>query len=474
MVEGVHVRSPVWLVATLAAVTAVVVLTQARAQSAPARVAVDDSVLRVTRVNVSTRGRQADRATFGAVLSARGRYVAYASAATTLVRGDRNDVSDVFVRDLRTRRTWRASVSSQGRESDGPSLRPSISADGRVVAFPSAASNLVPDDRNRLQDIFVRDGASERTDRVSIGLAGEANAASLASLLSADGRVVVFSSDASNLVPDDHNGALDVFVADRATGVTSRVSLGPFDESSDRSEASSVDAQGVVVSFRSYDSDLVFADWNEKADVFVYDRRTGTTERVNVSSNGVEATAVTFRGTVSGDGRFVGFRSRARNLVPEDTNRALDVFVHDRWTGGTRRVSVASDGTQADADGFDRESRRNSFMSRPYLSADGRYVAFTSRSSNLVAGDRNAVSDVFVHDLLTGTTSRVSVSADGEEANGASVVSGISADGRVVAFTSLADNLVPGDTNGRRDVFVAVLRDPEHGASARALASRLR
>jgi hypothetical protein len=472
--EGMRVRGPAWLVATLAAVTAVVVLAQARAQPVPLRIALDDPVLRMTRVNVSTGGTQADRATFGAVLSANGRHVAYASAATTLVRRDRNDVSDVFVHDLRMSRTWRASVSSRGVESDGPSLRPSISADGGVVAFPSSASNLVRGDRNGVQDIFVRDHASASTDRVSIGLAGEANAASLASLLSADGRVVVFSSDASNLVPDDHNGALDVFVADRATGVTSRVSLGPFDEPSDRSEASSVDAQGVVVSFRSYDSDLVYGDWNEKADVFVYDSRTGTTERVNVSSTGAEATAATFRGTVSGDGRFVGFRSRARNLVPEDTNRALDVFVHDRWTGATRRASVGSDGTQADADGFDRESRRNSFMSRPYLSADGRYVAFTSRASNLVVADRNAVSDVFVHDLLTGTTSRVSVSADGEETNGASVVSGISADGRVVAFTSLADNLVPGDTNGRRDVFVALLRGPERGASARALASRLR
>ena len=99
-------------------------------------------------------------------------------------------------------------------------------------------------------------------------------------------------------------------------------------------------------------------------------------------------------------------------------------------------------------------------MSRPFLSADGRYAAFTSRASNLVPDDRNGVSDVFVHDLLTGATARASVSADGEEADAASFVSGISADGSRVAFTSLADNLVVGDTNGRRDVFVALLRVP--------------
>jgi Tol biopolymer transport system component len=126
----------------------------------------------------------------------------------------------------------------------------------------------------------------------------------------------------------------------------------------------------------------------------------------------------------------------------------------------TMRISVAADGDQADSRGFDRSTRRNLFMSRPFLSADGRYAAFTSRASNLVPDDRNGVSDVFVHDLLTGTTARVSVSADGEEADAASVVAGISADGSIVAFTSLADNLVVGDRNERRDVFVARLRVP--------------
>ena len=259
---------------------------------------------------------------------------------------------------------------------------------------------------------------------------------------------------------------MDVFLTDRVTGRTRRVSVGPFGESPDRSEASSIDARGLVVAFRSFATNLVYGDGNGKADVFVFDRRTGLTERVNVSSTGDEARAATFRGVISGDGRFVGFRSRATNLVPEDTNHALDAFVHDRWTRVTRRISVAADGDEADADGLDRPTRRNLFMSRPFLSADGRYAAFTSLASNLVPDDRNGVSDVFVHDLFTGATSRASVSADGEEANAASVVSGISADGSVVAFTSLADNLVVGDTNGRRDVFVVRLRLP--GGAARS------
>ena len=442
----------------LVAATAVLVLAQASAQSAPLHNDHGDVVLRITRVNVSSAGRQADGPTFGAVLSANGRQVAYASAAATLVPGDDNGVTDVFVRDLSARRTWRASVSSRGADSDGPSAKPSISADGGIVAFPSSATNLVRDDRNGLQDVFVRDRSTGRTTRVSEGHGGEPDAASLASLVSGDGRIVVFSSSASNLVADDRNEALDVFAADRLTGEISRLSVGPYGESVDRSEASSVDAYGLVVGFRSYSANLVYGDWNGEADVFVHDRGTGRTERVNVSSAGVEAGKPTFRGMVSGDGRFVGFRSRAANLVPHDTNHALDVFVHDRATGETTRVSVGADGAQADADGLDRPERRSFFMSRPFLSADGRFAAFTSRASNLVPGDRNGVADVFVHDVLTGATKRVSVSAAAEEANGTSAVSGISADGRTVAFTSFADNLVPGDTNRRRDVFVAVLR----------------
>ena len=140
-------------------------------------------------------------------------------------------------------------------------------------------------------------------------------AGSLAALVSADFRKIVFSSDASNLVQADNNGTMDVFVTDRVTRRSRRVSVGALGESRDRSEASSIDARGLVVAFRSYAANLVYGDWNGKADVFVFDRRTGLTERVNVSSAGAEARAATFRGVVSGDGRFVGFRWRAGNLV---------------------------------------------------------------------------------------------------------------------------------------------------------------
>ena len=408
------------------------------------------------RVNVSTNGRQANGWALGAVLSANGRYVAFASRASTLVHGDRNGTSDIFVRDLRRSRTARVSVSSAGAESNGASIKPSISADGHTVAFPSSATNLVPGDRNGFQDIFVRDWASGKTRRVSIGDKRESNGLSLASLVSGDGSVVVFSSEASNLVPGDRNGALDVFVAETKGRMTSRVSVGDYGESAGRSEASSVSARGRVVAFRSLATNLVRDDGNGYPDVFVHDRSTDVTERVNVSSTGIQANGATFRGMLSGDGRFVGFRSRARNLVPGDTNDAMDVFVHDRVTGKTMRISVATDGAQADTRGLDGHTCGTVFMSRPFLSANGRYAAFTSRAANLVAGDRNGMPDVFVHDLETGRMVRISVTADGREANGGSFISGISADGRVVAFQSFASNLVPRDTNRRKDVFVAL------------------
>src|SRR5262245_11988299 len=153
-----------------------------------------DAIARTARVNVGPAAIQADGATTAAVLSASGRYVAFVSGATDLVRGDTNGVRDVFVRDLRTSWTTLVSRSSTEIQSDGPSAKPSISADGSLVAFPSSATNLVPGDRNGLQDIFVRDRARGTTERASAGRSGEANGASLASLVSADGRVVVFSS----------------------------------------------------------------------------------------------------------------------------------------------------------------------------------------------------------------------------------------------------------------------------------------
>jgi Tol biopolymer transport system component len=336
--------------------------------------------------------------------------------------------------------TTRVSVDSLGNQANHLNEEAALSGDGRYVAFHSTASNLVPGDTNDAGDVFVHDRQTATTERVSVASDGtegngRSGGAGRASL-SADGRFVAFRSEASNLVPGDTNGARDIFVHDRQAGTTERVGVrhgGGWP---------AISADGRFVAFSSHASDLVPGDTNNRADVFVHDRQTGTTERVSVASDGSEADDGSYRVSVSADGRFVGFDSDASNLVDDDTNNTWDAFVHDRQTGTTERVSLASDG-----------SGGNSGSYRPSLSADGHLVAFTSYASDLVPGDTNDDGDVFVYDRQAGTTERVSLASDGTEGNDASFDQLISADGRYVTFESLAHNLVSGNTFGT-DIFV--------------------
>lgn len=361
--------------------------------------------------------------------------------------------------DLRLPRPWaidRLSEPVPDTGSSGDSLVPTVSADGRYVAFYSFASDLVEGDTNGQADVFVRDRRTGETERISVGPDGlEGDRASVRPSISADGRFVTYSSFATNLVTGDSNGASDIFVHDRQTGVTERVSVGSGGAQSNGSAfAPAISGNGRFVSFYSSASSLVEGDTNGQSDVFVHDRQTGETERVSVRSDGVQANGGSFVSSLSTDGEVVVFETLASNLVDDDTNGAGDVFVHDRSTGTTERVSLAADGSEG-----------NGSSQGASLSADGRYVAFYSRASNLVAGDTNGVDDVFVRDRDTGTTERVSVSGDGSEGNAGSqgipMVS-LSGDGRLVTFASTASNLVAGDTNGRADVFV---RDRDEGST---------
>ena len=169
----------------------------------------------------------------------------------------------------------------------------------------------------------------------------------------------------------------------------------------------------------------------------------GITERVSIASDGTQGNGASIEAAISADGRYVAFQSPASNLVAFDTNSLSDIFVRDRQTGTTERVSVATDGTQA-----------NGLSEQTEISADGRYVAFKSFASNLVAGDTNGTADVFVRDLVDDTTERVSVGTAGGQSSGLSEQPAISGDGRYVAFQSFGSNLVAGDTNGLEDIFV--------------------
>ena len=380
-----------------------------------------------------------------AQISASGRFVVYTSTATNLVDGDTNWASDVFVHDRQTAETTRASVDDSGNQGNSLSQFPRISAGGRIVTFESLASNLVDSDTNGALDVFIHDRKSGKTTRVSLGSGGrQGNSASGVPCLGADGRFVAFESLASNLVDGDTNESTDVFVHDRRTGETTRVSVDSRGRQANGSSAgSSLDGSGRYVAFESLATDLVPGDTNRVSDVFVRDRQTGETTRVSVDSRGRQANGGSAAPSLSADGRFVGFGSYGSNLVDGDTNQEIDVFVHDRQTGETTRVSVDSRGRQA-----------NGGSGIAALSADGRWVAFHSFASNLVDGDTNGTLDIFVHDRMTGTTTRASLTENGRETNGPSRDPTISADARFVAFESYASNLVSRDDNGNVDVFV--------------------
>jgi Tol biopolymer transport system component len=398
-----------------------------------------------TRASVSSAAAQGDGHSIAAALSGDGRFVAFYSDASNLVDGDTNGARDVFVRDRATGTTTRVSVDSSGAQANSHSFAPAISGDGRFVAFSSDASNLVAGDTNSSDDIFVHDRESGATTRVSVSSAGaEADGGSFSPAFSSDGRFVAFLSDASNLVAGDTNGFRDVFVHDRESGSTTRVSVDSAGVQADVGSYSvAVNADGRYVAFHSFADNLVPDDTNETADVFVHDRQTGETTRVSVYDGGVETDGDSLRPSISADGRFVAFDSDSSILVWGDVNFVFDVFVHDRMTNTTRRVSVDDGGGEATA-----------LSQRPSISADGRYVAFYSEASDLVAGDSNGSSDIIVHDRQSGATTRISVANSGEQANGDSFRPVISADGHIVAFDSIASNLVAGDTNRFSDVFV--------------------
>jgi len=397
------------------------------------------------RVNVDSGGAVANNQSYTPSISSEGRYVAFASPASNLVEEDINGRFDIFLHDRKTNSTRRVSTDPEGAGGNKNSLYPSISANGCNIAFESNASNLVTKDTNGEYDIFVYDCETKLSERVSISSTGEqANNSSKTPSLSAEGRYVAFTSSAINLVVDDTNGKTDVFVFDRETRVTERVSSSATGVGgNDASQNPSISENGRFVAFESKARNLSSNDANGKTDIFIFNRETGVTERISVDSTGIEGNKDSVNPSISADGRFVAFESEASNLVPNDTNKEADIFVHDREAGTTQRISVNIAGEEG-----------NGFSESPSISLDGRYVAFKSIASNLIPTDTNGLFDIFVHDRDTGRIQRVSVDSSGIEANNSSETPSISADGQYVAYKSYANNLVPKDTNKKSDIFV--------------------
>ena len=397
------------------------------------------------RVSLDSSGAQGNGGSAGWWISADGRCVVFLSDATNLVSGDTNGVQDVFLRDRQSGTTERVSLNSSGVQGNSSSSWPSMSGDCRFVVFVSQADNIVSGDTNGVQDVFVRDRQSGTSELVSLDSSGsQGNSDCYGSSISADGRYVAFWSLATNLVSGDTNGVDDIFVRDRQSGMTERVSLDSTGaQGNSGSYQPSISADGRFVAFESFASSLVSGDTNGTFDVFVRDRQSGTTERVSLDSSGAQGNSASYRPSISADGRFVAFESFASNLVSGDTNGVMDAFVRDRQSGTTQRVSLHSSGAQA-----------NFGCTEPSISANGRFVAFNSLASTLVSGDTNGTRDVFMHDLQSGATERVSLDSSGAQGNDGSGGSSISADGRYVFFSSYATNLASGDTNAVIDVFV--------------------
>ncbi|MCE9596066.1 MAG: hypothetical protein K8S98_17895 [Planctomycetes bacterium] len=398
------------------------------------------------RVSVADGGLQANAIAREAKLSADARFVSFGSPANNLVAGDGNGSWDVFVRDRFTGQTTRVTVSSAGVEqSPSVTFHSSLSADGRFVAFDSEAANLVLGDGNAAIDVFLHDRLTGATTRVSVASNGlEGDGPSSFPVLSSDGRWATFNGFATNLVAGDGNGTWDVFARDTQTGQTVRASVDSNGvEGNQQSVEPALSGDGRFVAFRSLASNLIAADTNGLEDVFVHDLTTGQTICATRTPAGLASNGGSLRARLSDDGRFVAFTSDASDLVPSDTNAKRDAFVRDLTAGVTTRVSVATGGAQA-----------LGISDVGDLSADGRWVVFSSSASNLVPGDTNSVTDVFVHDRWSGETKRISVASNGVEGDQASDGGMLSADGRTLVFTSHADNLVPFDTNVAQDVFV--------------------
>ena len=398
-------------------------------------------VVIITRVSVDSQGNVANDTSERPALNADGSLVAFTSEASNLVSNDTNEGSDVFVHDRHTGHTTRVSVDSQGAQANNSSVGAALSADGRLVVFDSLASNLVSNDTNEGSDVFVHDRSTGRTTRVSVDSQGtEADSNSSLPVLSADGSLVAFISEASNLVPNDTNDTADIFVHDRSTGRTTRVSVDSQGTEADSNSSLPVlSADGSLVAFISEASNLVPNDTNDTADIFVHDRRTGRTTRISVEIEGGEGNVFRDRLSLSGDGRLVAFATYPALFYGEKTYEEThsDVFLHDRSTGRTTRIAIDSEG--------------HSFgyaASEPAISADGRVVAFA------VYEGGEETQQVYLHDRSTGHTTLVSESNRGQDGGDHSEAPALSADGHIVAFMSYAPNLVPGDIDNGRDVFV--------------------
>ena len=413
---------------------------------------------RVTRESVSSAGAPAVGAVQSGSISANGRYVVFMSMASNLVGASGQHV---YRHDRATGTTVLVSVAKSGAPAASGAFAPSVSADGRFVAFASAGSDLVDGDTNAATDIFLRDMNSGTTAMVSASQTGApANLGALANTvagkreISNDGRYVVFTSASTNLVETPNNGKTQVYVKDMATGVVTRASVDATGAAGDdNSGTPSLSGNGHVVAFRSEATNFSPLAVSHISQIFVRDLELGTTTLESLSTTGTVVAKASVMPAISFDGRSVVFETTAQ-LDPRDRdsiggNTGWDVYLRDRTAGATVFASFTTNtfsGTDSRA---------------PSISADGRWVAFHSMDDKFVPGDANGTFDAFLYDRATGTFSLASQNDAGQQANSASSGVSLSADGRLVLFGSAASNLVTTPSSSGMQLYARDMRTNE-------------
>lgn len=397
-------------------------------------------------ISVSTDGVQPDSDSLFAGMTPDARLVVFASKSPDVVSNDTNDEDDIFIRDREAGTTTLVSVAADGGPTNGQSMQPAISANGRYVVFLSYATNLVgdPAETPSVRRVYVRDLQTQTTERVIHAFnGGPPNDDTLQPSISGDGRLVTFHSFATDLVPGDTNAKADVFIVDRDSDTTRLVSVGTGGIQADGSStAPEISDDGHTVLFTSVATNLVEGDNNGVKDAFVADLENDSIEMASVSPSGAPGNGVsdTLGSSITPDGRFVAFQSDASNLIPNDTNSDNDVFLRDRATGRTERVNVDSDGIEI--------AKSNS----PSLSDDGRYVAFYSIAPGEDPTSFTWGSDVWLLDRVTRATELISATPFGlpnKYQNENPIVSG---DGSYVVFQTDGGEFVPSDSNGAMDI----------------------
>lgn len=390
----------------------------------------DFSMSVTERISSSTNGEPANNKAECVSFSADGRYAVFYSDASNLVEGDRNGHTDVFLRDRLLDTTSLVSISSTGLQGNGDSQCASISLDGRYIIYHSKANNLVEGDTNGVQDIFLRNRLTGETTRVSYRANGsQLDQDAFYAYISNDGSYISFVTADRHVIGNDPTDQLDTFVVNTTNGAIVRATVPYTGIEPNSSSWGALSGDGNSVVILSYATNMVANDTNNYADIFVYDLKQHTMNRASVASNGTQGNNESLSPSISGNGRYVVWQSKATNFVPNDNNNYEDVFIRDMVNNTTSLVSISSSNQQGKDDSYE-----------PSISDNGQYIAFMSTATNFDSHDTNIWPDVYVRDRIKQKTYLGAVLGDGTVSDSGSALPFISSDGRVIGFRSNSTN----------------------------------